>query len=846
MLTLRLLGAVEIAGPPDTDLTAIGRQPKRLALLGYLCLAGRDGWCRRDALLPLFWPGLDAARARPALRQALHYLRQHLGPDVIRARGEEELGVDATRLACDAVRVDEALRDERWADAVAAYGGDLFAGRPVAETDTELAQWIERERQRLRAGVLHAVESLRREADARDDREDAARWARRATQLAPADEAAARRLIRRLVGLGDHGGALAEAARVTAALRADGATPSDRLDALVTQVRAHVANETPLPVRVPRRDPPHRDDAPLAPRPPIVEPPSAPVLARDTGAMRAVHAEPEPHLPAPARPSRAALAALALLAIVLAAAVWRGGAPGAGDADHVTASSAPAIALYREGVTQLRGGDRRTAHRLFDAALRTDSTFAMAALMAARTAGPDDDAGARTRVQVALRLAPRATRRERLTIRATAFRLTGDPALRAAAESLARAWPADPEARTLHVEALAHGGRHADALREARRALAAPLDTAATAGCARCGLERAVLEQLFALDSIAALEREARRLVDAGGGDDAPREYLELALRTQGRCDAADSVRRQRATPAPARLLAAPAALAACRGDHALAARLLDDALRHAPRDAAAELAWLRVIAARAAGQPVQALAAARRTCDEGVHGDGCRTAVLVATGTTMRDAGRPAEAAAAYRALAAWRPPEHAGRPAEVPRQLAWHLAHEADALVAAGDFAGAMSLADSIEATGGRSDDGRDAALHHFVRGRVLAARGDTAGAVTAYRRAHTSPRRGCVRVNLELGRLLAATGQAREAVAVLRAGINPGLAEATALYATVPELRLALADALERAGDRAGAAAELRQVLLAWREAEPAMQGRRDAAAARLTALERGPAR
>jgi len=87
-------------------------QPKRAALLAYLCLRGHGaGASRRDTLLAPFWPDSDDERARAALRAALHRLRRSLGPDVIRTRGDDELWTDLARLRPELRGVvDEARR----------------------------------------------------------------------------------------------------------------------------------------------------------------------------------------------------------------------------------------------------------------------------------------------------------------------------------------------------------------------------------------------------------------------------------------------------------------------------------------------------------------------------------------------------------------------------------------------------------------------------------------------------------------------------------------------------------------------------------------------------------------
>src|SRR3954462_1783151 len=91
MLRLRVLGGIDLDGPDGIEVRAILSQPKRLALLVHLALATPRGFHRRDRLLALFWPELDASRARNALSQALYVLRRSLGEGVLVSRGDQEI-----------------------------------------------------------------------------------------------------------------------------------------------------------------------------------------------------------------------------------------------------------------------------------------------------------------------------------------------------------------------------------------------------------------------------------------------------------------------------------------------------------------------------------------------------------------------------------------------------------------------------------------------------------------------------------------------------------------------------------------------------------------------------------
>src|SRR5690349_25016054 len=106
MIELRLIGRVSLTGVQGREVRNLLRQPRRLALLAYLAAATPRGFHRRDSLLALFWPELDQEHARAALRQALHVVRDALGADVIVTRGDEEVGLDFHRSACDGVVFD--------------------------------------------------------------------------------------------------------------------------------------------------------------------------------------------------------------------------------------------------------------------------------------------------------------------------------------------------------------------------------------------------------------------------------------------------------------------------------------------------------------------------------------------------------------------------------------------------------------------------------------------------------------------------------------------------------------------------------------------------------------------
>src|SRR5438105_7448191 len=77
MIELRMLGTLDLKGADGRAVRSILAQPKRLALLAYLAV--HPAGARRDSVVALFWPELDTAHARGALRQSLRFLRRELG-----------------------------------------------------------------------------------------------------------------------------------------------------------------------------------------------------------------------------------------------------------------------------------------------------------------------------------------------------------------------------------------------------------------------------------------------------------------------------------------------------------------------------------------------------------------------------------------------------------------------------------------------------------------------------------------------------------------------------------------------------------------------------------------------
>jgi DNA-binding SARP family transcriptional activator len=251
MLELRTLGLLDLHGPEGTDCGPILRQPKRLALLAHLAVSTPRRFHRRDTLLGIFWPDLDAAHARAALRRALYFLRQGLGDGVIVGRGEEEVGIDDAALWCDATAFDAAIAEGRSADALALYRGELLDGFFLSGVP-EFERWLDGERALRRGQASRAAWTLAERAESEGEVADAIRWTRHAAALTPYDEDAIRRLLLALDRLGERPAALQAYDEFARRLMTDyELEPAPETQSLAAELRSR-----------PRAAPPRRATAP--------------------------------------------------------------------------------------------------------------------------------------------------------------------------------------------------------------------------------------------------------------------------------------------------------------------------------------------------------------------------------------------------------------------------------------------------------------------------------------------------------------------------------------------------------------------------------------------------------
>jgi len=338
---LRTFGALALER--DGGNPSGGRKP--LLLVAYLA-SRRGASASRAELATLLWESVGDDRARHSLRQALLWLRRHLGDEALRLDGET-VTLRAAAIDVDVLAFEDAARRGDDDAVVAARRGGFLPDAELTVDGEAFREWLDGRRAWLDRLFAESAERLTRRHAAAGDWNAAAEAALRWTDEQPDDETAHELAVAALARADRAGEARALADAFTARWqRAFGDAPTTDLVALS---------------RLPPAPPP----APASSIPSPLSRPDAPSDGEhpsEPGAAPA--ASPTSRERAPAARSRARLRAIGAIAGALALAVLafarrapdRAAAADAGDMVAVlpfTVRGAPEFEYLREGMVDL-------------------------------------------------------------------------------------------------------------------------------------------------------------------------------------------------------------------------------------------------------------------------------------------------------------------------------------------------------------------------------------------------------------------------------------------------------------------------------------------------------------
>ena len=814
---LRLMTFGGLALEPNGSPVAPRVRPPRLALLAVLAATGDRG-VTRERLVALFWPEADEERGRHSLRQAVYALKNEAGQDVVHAGPSLLLNSQALTSDIEEFRIALARGDRR--RAVELYRGPFLDGFYLSGS-AEFERWVEQERTRLAEAAATALLELTGEAAAGGRNDESARWWQQLTLLEPLSARFVLGYARALVASGDRPQALAVIRAHSSLVRQElEVEPDPELKRLELQIRSQ----------------------PDAPRRPAAED------SADPARLPAPALDPAPTV-ATNRRFRRRTAAIAVSTLTLLAALGtrqvlsKPAEPVASVLDHPYTPSAVAARFYEEGLRAFRVRDLPATRRMMRAALQEDSTFAMAAyLLALALEEPELESRSR-----ALQLARSAPERERLTIMTDFLASDQDPLALSIAEEAAAKYPNETRILLALGSARSYAGDWAGAVEACERVIALnhTPDPASRDNCQACDALGQLAEVYWWWDSLPAVERTARRWIQAYPEDNWPWALLAgVGARTGDSTMAMINLRRYVATHPGPLPKGHELTVLLTLGRYEQVKEVVQPLLASSREEESNLGRWMLLIALRNQGrlQDAEQLLRTGRIVGSPIPAvplrvDNLNEAILALEG------GNPERAAAFFQAMR--NTTTHQPAAGQQARWAAWTSVLRGTALAAAGDTAAIRMLADTVQYWGERTLFGRDRKAHHFLRGLLLAAEGKDEEAVVAYRAAIFSINFGYTRVNYELARALLRLGRPAEAIPVLQPALR-GSIDASNLYITRTDLHELLARAFDLAGQPDSAAAHYRAVVEAWRRADPQFLPRRIAAETRLGHLASRPPR
>lgn len=828
MLRLITLGGVRLerdgAALPDV-------RPRRLALLAILAAAGPNG-IARESVLAILWSESSPERARHSLAQAVYSLRRELDVNVVTAGAI--LRLDQESFASDVGELRAALDDARFNLVDRLYAGPFLDGFYLSEAP-EFERWVDDERARLHRDVLAALERSAVE-HARIDSAEATRLWRRLTQLDPLSGRFAAESMKAMARAGDRAGALARGqAHVQFIEKELGVHADDSVLRLLDELRIAPEESTTPPVALP-----------------VTSPPADVVPPRRARSSLEWARASQPYIVLVVSLDRVArywkpatLAASLLLAVgILGAVFWpRADASAIGRPRSVP----PVVArLYEGGRRAFYRGEYAAATRLFTAALAEDPDFIPATYFAWRSELASDGPGVDTLAARLLARAGRSAGRDPQLIAVHVGLTRYDIRAAALAESLSKRFPDDADILMRGAEATGDLARSVTLLERSIQLDSADASSA-TGACRACEALQMLATRYAWADSSSAVLRTLDRWSAMRPLDYTPWSMrFEYLVKLDRHVEAADARRRADSLGAPH----GPATAAD-----------VERAIRASAFDAADSLCRV----GPSSENPPHAAPRFRRFCALNLRAQGRLRAALALTreipapwtSTTVDaltpdlelgaaldlDMDRPLVSAAWHSRAPLERSPDTALAGVR-SHALVWHLTEAATALAQAGDTIHVRALVDSVELVGHRSADPRDPLLHHFLRGLLLSIAREHEAAVREFRLASVLPARDFARIHFEMARSLVAARRPLEAIPSLRAVLHGDL-DGAGLTLSPTDVRLALAEAFEAAGSRDSAAVHYAAVEHAWRNADPVLSPRYQAARVAL-ARTRGATR
>ena len=196
MVGVRLLGApaARVAG------AWLPLRPGRADAV-FVFAARRGAPVGRAEVAALLWPESPAPLASTSLRQALRTLSRSPLEGML-GRDHERIWVD---VRSDLAIFEDALREARWGDAVAAYQGTFLDGFELEHAD-EFSTWLDDERAAIAGRFRQACVTLIEEAQRRGEHATALDLADRILRVEPLDETVVRQALRAAAAMGDRVG----------------------------------------------------------------------------------------------------------------------------------------------------------------------------------------------------------------------------------------------------------------------------------------------------------------------------------------------------------------------------------------------------------------------------------------------------------------------------------------------------------------------------------------------------------------------------------------------------------------------------------------------------------------